>query len=83
MKADVMFNSISRISRTRWLSTWFAAVAVISACSVVGGVPLTTSMAQLWLVGSLMPPAVMWLVWSGSRSVTMAEVLRAVDRSKK
>jgi hypothetical protein len=71
---------LNNISRARLLGTWFAAVAVIFAVSVIIGAPMTVGALELWLVGSLVPPAVMLLVWRGAPPVTVAELLYAVNR---
>ena len=71
---------VNNISRARLVGTWFAGVAVVFACSVVAGAPMTIGAGELWLVGSLVPPAVMLLVWRGAPPVTVAELLYAVNR---
>ena len=72
---------LNNISRARLVGTWFAAVAVVFACSVIiVGAPMTIGAGELWVVGCLVPPAVMLLVWRGAPPVTVAELLYAVDR---
>jgi hypothetical protein len=71
---------LNNISRARLLGTWFAAVAVIFAVSVIIGAPMTVGALELWLVGCLVPPAVLLLVWRGAPPVTVAELLYAVNR---
>ena len=57
---------LHNISRARLVGTWFAAVAVVFACSVIiVGAPMTIGAGELWVVGCLVPPAVMLLVWLG------------------
>ena len=68
------------ISRTQWVSGWCGAVAVVAAASVVSGVGMTVSAAELWLVACLAPPAVMLLVWRGAPPATVAELLHHVNR---
>ena len=71
------------ISRTQWVCGWCAAVTVVAAASVVGGVAMTVNAAELWLVACLAPPAVMLLVWRGAPPVTVAELLHTVNRPSK
>jgi len=71
---------LNNISRARLVGTWFAAVAVVFACSVIVGAPMTIGAGELWLVGCLVPPAVMLLVWRGAPPVTVAELLHAANR---
>lgn len=75
---------LNNISRTRLVGAWFAAIVVLFACSVVlGGAEMTINAGQLWLVASLVPPAVMLLVWPGAPAASMAELLYAVNRPVK
>jgi hypothetical protein len=74
---------LNGISRARLIGAWFAAVIVMLACSVVGGMALTLNIGELWLAACLVPPAVMLLVWRGARPVTVAELLYAVNRPSK
>jgi len=71
---------LNNMSRARLLGTWFAAVAVVFACSVIAGAPMTVGALELWLVVCLVPPAVMLLVWRGAPPETVAELLYAVNR---
>src|SRR5258705_4513803 len=76
-RGEAMLNNISR---WRLIGMWFAAVAVVFACSVIAGAPMTTGAAELWLVGCLVPPVVTLLVWRGAPPETVAELLYAVNR---
>jgi hypothetical protein len=71
-----------RLSRAQWIGAWFATVAVVVACSVVVGVTLTLSSIVFLAAMSVVPPAIVLLVWRGAPPATAAEVLYAVDRSK-
>ena len=71
---------LNNLSRARLVGTWFAAVAVVFACSVIAGAPMTVGALELWLVVCLVPPAVMLLVWRGAPPETVAELLYAVNR---
>ena len=62
-------------SRARWVGAWCAAVAVISACSVVAGVTMSIRTGALLLVTALAPPALMTLVWRGPPTITVAKLL--------
>ena len=74
---------LKRISHARLIGVWFAAVIVMMACSVAGGMALTINIGELWLAACLVPPAVMLLVWRGARPVTVAELLYSVNRQSK
>ena len=74
---------LNNISRATLVGTWFAAVAGAFAVSVVAGAPLTIGAAELWVVASLIPPAVLLLVWRDAPALTAAESLYVVNTSGK
>ena len=65
---------LNKVSRTRLLGGWLAAVAVIVAWSVAMGARLSTS-ALLLAMGIV--PVVMVLIGAGGPSPTVAEILHA------
>jgi hypothetical protein len=69
------------ISRAQLVGAWFMAVAVLMACGVVLGLDVTLSSGILLLATSLVPPAVLLLVWRGAPPFTIAELLHSVDTS--
>lgn len=73
-----MLNNVSRT----WLvgGVWFAAVAVIVACSVVMDARLSTT--ALLVVLCAVPMAVALLLGLGAPSPTVAELLYAVHKRK-
>ena len=70
------------ISRTRLVGFWFAAVAIIIAWVVATGVNIAISTAALLLAMSLVPPAIMLLVWRGAPPPTVGELLYSVHNQK-
>ena len=74
---------LKELSRARLAGAWCAALLVIGALSVVGGVSITVSSIELWLVTCLVPPSVMLLAWGGAPPRTVAEVLYAANRPSK
>jgi hypothetical protein len=58
------------------------AVAILTAFGVVMGLDVTLSSAILLVAMSLVPPAVLLLVWRGAPPFTVAELLHSVDTSK-
>jgi hypothetical protein len=70
------------ISRAQLVAAWLMAVAVLTACGVVLGLDVTLSSGILLVATSLVPPAVMLLVWRGAPPFTIAELLHSVDTSK-
>ncbi len=75
----VMWKSISR---AQLVGAWLMAVAVLAACGVVLDLDVTLSSSILLVATSLVPPAVLLLVWHGAPPFTIAELLHSVDTSK-
>jgi len=63
------------VSRNRLMGCWFAAVALIAASMIAMGVNVLNSTTALLLTMSMVPPAMMLLLWPGVRPATVAEVL--------
>lgn len=63
------------ISRTQFVELWFGAVAVIIASIIAMGVNVGVAAVASLLTMSLVPPAIMWLVWRGAPSPTVGELL--------
>jgi hypothetical protein len=70
------------VSRGQWIGAWFATVAVAIASSVVVGATVTLSSVALLVAMSVVPPAIVLLVWRGAPPATAAEVLYAVDEPR-
>ena len=70
---------LKQVSRARLTGAWCAAMAVMAACGVVAGAPLTIGTLELLAAAILVPPAVMMLVWRGAPVQTVAELLYAVE----
>jgi hypothetical protein len=73
---------LKAISRTRLVGFWFAAVAVIIASVVAMGVNVAVSTTVLLLTLSLVPPAIIWLVWRGAPPPTAREILYSTNTPK-
>jgi hypothetical protein len=71
---------LKNISRTQLAGSWIAAVIVLMACSVVAGADITVGAGELWLTGTLVPPAIMLLLWHRTPTLTVAELLYAVNK---
>ena len=74
---------LKQVSRARLASAWCAAMAVMAACGVVAGVPLTAGVVELLMAAIVVPPAVMLLVWRSAPVPTVGEVLYAVEAAPK
>jgi len=58
------------------IGVWLALVAVILILSMAAGVPLTLGIGVLVLVVGVVPPAIMFRLFGGRDTQTVAEMLR-------
>jgi hypothetical protein len=72
-----MFNAMTR---ARVIQLWFVAVAVAIAGAVVFGVAVTLSTAVLLLAASLVPPAIVAVMWPAGPQENAGDVIHAGDR---
>jgi len=68
------------MTRSRLIQVWFAAVLLVAVAGMAFGMSVTASTGALLLAMSLVPPAVMLLLWPGVQSRTVGDVLRDTDR---
>jgi hypothetical protein len=73
---------LKEISRNRLVGFWFAAVTVIIASVVAMGVNVAVSTTAFLLTLSLVPPAILLLVWRGAPPPTVGEILYAANTPK-
>jgi hypothetical protein len=73
---------LKEISRTRLVGFWFTAVAVIIASVVAMGANVDLSTTAFLLALSVVPPAIMLMVWRGAPPPTVGEILYSANRPK-
>jgi hypothetical protein len=71
---------MKNLTRSRVIQFWFAAVLLIVVACVALGVAMTIGTGAMLLVMSLVPPAVVLLLWPGAQPVTIGDVLRGSER---
>ena len=71
--------NIRQITRVKAIQIWFAAVTLLVVAAIALGVVVTIGTAALLVAMSLVPPAVILMVWPSSQAPTMAE---AIHRAK-
>jgi hypothetical protein len=71
---------MNTLTRSRVIQLWFAAVLLIVVAWVAFGAAMTISTGAMLLVMSLVPPAVVLLLWPGAQPLTIGEVLRGSER---
>ena len=69
---------LKNVSRLRLALSWFAAIAVLFAVSVVLGANVSLGTSEVWLLACFAPPVVMLFVWRAPTQ-TVAELLYAVN----
>jgi len=71
---------MKNLTRSRAILIWFAAVLLIVVACVAFGVAMTIGTGAMLLVMSLVPPAVILLLWPGDQPPTIGEVMRGAER---
>ena len=69
------------MTRTRMIQIWFAALTLIVVGAVALGVTVTVGTGAMLVALSLVPPAIVLMLWPGIQPRTAAEVLYDRDRS--
>ena len=75
-----MFNELTEMTRSGTIQAWFAAAALIAVGSVAFGASVTVSTGVLFAAMSLVPPAIVFMLWPGPQPETAAEVLYRTNR---
>jgi hypothetical protein len=68
------------MTRLRLIQVWSAAVLLVVVAGMALGVSVTVSTGAMFLALSLVPPAIVLLLWPGVQSPTAADVLHGADR---
>jgi hypothetical protein len=70
------------MTRAKVIQVWFAAIGLMVVAAVAFGAQVAVGTAGLLVALSLVPPAVVFMLWPGTPSLTAAEVLRDGRRAK-
>jgi len=62
------------------IQSWFAAVSLVVAAAVAFGAAVTIGTGAMLLALSLVPPAIVLLLWPEVKGPTVADVLHGADR---
>jgi hypothetical protein len=73
---------LKNVSRPKLAASWFAAIVVLFAVSVVLGANVSIGASELWLLACFAPPTVMLFVWRAP-TPTVAELLFAANQPRK
>ena len=71
---------LKEMTRSRLIDVWFAAVLLVVVAGIALGVSVAVSTGAMLLTLSLVPPAIVLLLWPVVRPVTASEVLHGAAR---
>ena len=71
---------LENVTRSTLIQGWFAAVVLVAVSVIVLGTQVTFGTAGLLLALSLVPPAIVLMLWPGPQAKTAADVLRDPER---
>lgn len=71
---------LKHMTRSRVIQVWFTAIALVVVAAVAFGADVTAGTGGMLLAMSLVPPAIVFLLWPRAQPLTAAEVLHAADR---
>jgi len=74
---------LNDLTRNRLVGFWFTAVAVIVVSVIAMGVNVGISTGALLLALSLVPPAIVMILWRAAPPPTVAEILYAANTRDK
>ena len=76
----VIFVSKAEMTRSRVIQVWFATLALLVAGAIALGASVTIGTGVLLVGLSLIPPAVVLMLWPAVQPQTIAEVLHDAER---
>jgi hypothetical protein len=71
---------MNNVTRSKVVQAWFAAVVFTAVACFALGLSVALSTGVMLAVMSLVPPAVMLLLWPGTQPRTVADVLHESER---
>jgi hypothetical protein len=71
---------MKHVTRSGVIQVWFAAVVLIVVVCLAFGVSITITTGAVLLIMSLVPPAVLLLLWPGIQPPTIGDVLRGSEQ---
>ncbi len=71
---------LENVTRSTLIQGWFAAVVLVAVSVIALGIEVTFGTAGLLLALSLVPPAIVLMLWPDPQVATVADVLRGDRR---
>jgi hypothetical protein len=69
-----------RMTRSRLIATWYAAVALVVVAALALGAAMTVSTGAMLLALTLVPPVLVIVLWPGVQPLTASEVIHGANR---
>lgn len=70
------------MTRLKAMLLWFAAVTLVAVGWMAAGAAMTVATGSLLLGLSLIPPAIIYVLWPGEPLPTAADVLRGTESGR-
>jgi hypothetical protein len=74
---------LKNMTRLRLIQVWFATVVLVVLAGLALGVSMTIGTGVMLLVLSLVPAAIVLMLWPGIQPRTASEVLHGADRPER
>jgi hypothetical protein len=74
-------HMLRNVTRMRLIQLWFVGVALVVAIGVMVGAGMTMGTGIMLAALSLVPPAVLLMLWPGAQPLTVAEVIHEAERN--
>jgi len=74
---------LKNVTRSRLVQVWFAVVVLMVAIGAASGVAVTVGTGAVLLILSLVPAAIVLLLWPGVQPQTASEVLHGGNRRER
>jgi len=72
---DLVKNMLREMTRSRLIQLWFAAISLVAIAGVALGATVTAGTAFMLFALSLVPPAIVLVLWPVVQPTTAADVL--------
>jgi fatty acid desaturase len=73
-------NMPIRMTRSRLITTWYAAVALVVVAALALGAAVTVSTGAMLLALAIVPPVLVVMLWPVAQPLTASEVIDGANR---
>lgn len=75
-------NMPIRMTRSRLITTWYAAVALVVVAALALGAAVTVSTGAMLLALAMVPPVLVVMLWPVPQPLTASEVIHGANRRR-